>query len=186
MTPKLPDLSYFRDGARRVRRTTLILVTLATLAACADDVVFEDDYPTKDNMADAESGSLFSTIGLTFGGLTGGDRQAENSLAVNADLWRAALDTLSFMPLASADPDGGVIITDWYNDPSQPDERFKANVVISGRTLRADALRVTLFKQVRRDGSWVNAAPTANVGRQLENLVLTRARDFKVARQGAR
>ncbi|MEC8177934.1 MAG: DUF3576 domain-containing protein, partial [Pseudomonadota bacterium] len=62
----------------------------------------------------------------------------------------------------------------------------KVNVVIGGRILRADALRVTLFKQVRRNGAWVNTAPTANVSRQLENLVLTRARDFKVARQGAK
>ena len=186
MIMKLPDFSCFRDGAKRARRTALVLVTVATLGACADDIVFEDDYPTKGNTADAESGSLFETFTLNLGGLTGGTKDAESTLAVNADLWRAALDTLSFMPLASADPNGGVIITDWYNDPSQTGERFKVNVVISGRTLRADALRVSLFKQEHRNGSWVNAEPTANVGRQLENLVLTRARDFKVARQSAK
>ena len=186
MTVKLPDLSCFRDRAKHARRTALVLATVVALSACADDVVFEDDYPTKGNTADAESGSIFETITLNLGGLTGGDKAVENGLAVNADLWRAALDTLSFMPLVSADPNGGVIITDWYNDPSQTGERFKVNVVISGRTLRADALRVTLFKQEHRNGSWVNAEPTANVGRQLENLVLTRARDFKVARQSAK
>ena len=85
--------------------------------------------------------------------------------------------------LASADPNAGVIITDWYND-LPADERFKVNVVIGGRTLRADALRITLFKQAPQR-CWVNTAPTANVSRQLENLVLTRARDFKVARQSA-
>ena len=186
MTMKLPELSYFRDSARRARRTALVLATVATLGACANDFVFEDDYPTKGNTADAESGSLFEAITLNLGGLTGGNKETESGLAVNADLWRAALDTLSFMPLASADPNGGVIITDWFNDPKQTGERFKANVVISGRTLRADALRITLFKQVHRNGAWVNAEPTENVGRQLENLVLTRARDFKVARQSAK
>ena len=186
MTMKLPELSCFRHGAKHARRTALVLATVATLGACADDIVFEDEYPTKGNTADAESGSLFETITLNLGGLTGGGKAAESELAVNADLWRAALDTLSFMPLASADPNGGVIITDWYNDPSQTGERFKVNVVISGRTLRADALRITLFKQVHSNGAWVNAEPTANVGRQLENLVLTRARDFKVARQSAK
>ena len=186
MTVKLPELSYFRDSARRVRRTALMLATVASLGACANDIVFEDDYPNKGNMADAESGSLFEAITLNLGGLTGGNKETESGLAVNADLWRAALDTLSFMPLASADPNGGVIITDWFNDPKQTGERFKANVVISGRTLRADALRITLFKQVHRNGAWVSAEPTANVGRELENLVLSRARDFKVARQSAK
>ena len=186
MTMNLPELSYFRDGARRARRTALVLATVATLCACANDIVFEDDYPTKSNTADAESGSLFEAITLNLGGFGSGNKEAESGLAVNADLWRAALDTLSFMPLASADPNGGVIITDWFNDPKQTGERFKANVVISGRTLRADVLRITLFKQVHRNGAWMNAEPTANVGRQLENLVLSRARDFKVARQSAK
>ncbi|MEC8247213.1 MAG: DUF3576 domain-containing protein, partial [Pseudomonadota bacterium] len=117
MTVKLPDLSCLRDSAKHARRTALVLATVAALSACAGDVVFEDDYPTKGNSADAESGSIFETITLNLGGLTGGDKAVENGLAVNADLWRAALDTLSFMPLASADPNGGVIITDWYNDP---------------------------------------------------------------------
>ena len=186
MTVKLPDLSCFLDRAKHARRTALVLAAVVALSACVDDAVFEDDYPTKGNTADAESGSIFETITLNLGGLTGGDKAVENGLAVNADLWRAALDTLSFMPLASADPNGGVIITDWYNDPSQADERFKVNVVIGGRTLRADALRVNLFKQVRRNGAWMNTEPTANVSRQLENLVLARARDFKVARQSAK
>ena len=186
MIIKLLELFYFRDGTRRARRAALVLTTLAALGACANDVVFEDDYPTKGKTADADSGSFFEAITLNLGGWTGGNEEAESGLAVNADLWRATLDTLSFMPLASADPNGGVIITDWFNDPKQTGERFKANVVISGRALRADALRITLFKQVYRDGAWVNAEPTTNVGRQLENLVLTRARDFKVARQGAK
>lgn len=175
-----------------------------SLSACGGLSV-EADYPENEDIATAESGSVFDFF--RFGGkdtpaptaadndetLAEADAEADNAtpslpqgLGVNADLWRAALDTLSFMPLASADPNGGVIITDWYNDPSQADERFKVNVVIGGRILRADALRVTLFKQVRRNGAWVNTAPTANVSRQLENLVLTRARDFKVARQGAK
>ena len=98
MTVKLPDLSCLRDSAKHARRTALVLATVAALSACADDVVFEDDYPTKGNTADAESGSIFETITLNLGGLTGGDKAVENGLAVNADLWRAALDTLSFMP----------------------------------------------------------------------------------------
>src|ERR1700722_13995350 len=51
-------------------------------------------------------------------------------LGVNAYLWRGALETLAFMPLASADPFGGVIITDWYQPQQSPGERFKATAYI--------------------------------------------------------
>ena len=80
-----------------------------------------------------------------------GDAKAQQGIGVNSYLWRASLDTLSFMPLASADPWGGVIITDWYSDPATPDERFKATVYILDTRLRADALAVTVHKQVRAD-----------------------------------
>lgn len=75
---------------------------------------------------------------------------APGSIGVNGFLWRASLDTLAFMPLASADPYGGVIVTDWYVNPEKSDERFKATVYILDTRLRADGLNVTIFKQVDR------------------------------------
>ena len=99
---------------------------------------------------------------------------------------QASLDTLSFMPLASADPQGGVIITDWYNDPAASDERVKVNLVISGRELRADALRVNLFRENFVGGKWVGTAASSKAARQLENIILTRARDLSVASRSAR
>ena len=58
----------------------------------------------------------------------GADGGAGAGIGVNAYLWRAALETIDFMPLAPADPFGGVIITDWYSPPETPDERFKLHV----------------------------------------------------------
>jgi hypothetical protein len=94
-----------------------------------------------------------------FGGGGGGGGGSEEGIGVNSFLWRASLDTLNFMPLASADPFGGVIITDWYSDPTTPNERFKATVYILDTRLRADALNVSIFRQTqverrldRRDG----------------------------------
>jgi hypothetical protein len=103
-------------------------------------------------------------------------------IGVNAYLWRASLDTLAFMPLSSADPYGGVIITDWYINPEKPDERFKATVYILDTRLRADGLTVTVFKQVKKpDGTWVDA-PTANQTQvDIENSILTRARQLRLA-----
>ena len=84
---------------------------------------------------------------------------APNAIGVNSYLWRATLDTLAFMPLASADPYGGVVITDWYSDPQKPDERFKCTVYILDTRLRGDGLKVTVFKEVSNgQGGWVALA----------------------------
>ncbi len=100
-------------------------------------------------------------------------------LGVNAYLWRASLDTLSFMPLASADPFGGVIITDWYQPPAGAGERFKATAYILGRQLRADGVKVSVFRQVARGGTWVDAPISPVTTSEIENKVLARARELR-------
>jgi len=103
------------------------------------------------------------------------------SMGVNSYLWRASLETLEFMPLLEVDPFGGVIITDWYASPEAPEERFKANVYILDTNLRADALKTSIFKQVRASGGWTDAAVDADTARQIENAILTRARQLYIA-----
>ena len=101
---------------------------------------------------------------------------ARTTIGVNGYLWRATLDTLAFMPLASADPYGGVVITDWYANPEKPDERFKCTVYILDTRLRADGLNVTVFKQVRdASGGWIDAAASDQTAIDIENAILTRA-----------
>jgi hypothetical protein len=106
---------------------------------------------------------------------------AQANIGVNAYLWRASLDTLSFMPLASADPWGGVIITEWYANPQKPDERFKATVYILDTRLRADALSVSVYKQVQVGGQWVDADASAQTQIDIENSILTRARELRLS-----
>jgi len=103
-------------------------------------------------------------------------------IGVNSYLWRATLDTLAFMPLASADPFGGVIITDWYINPEKPDERLKATVYILDTRLRADGLNVTVFKQTKdAAGAWVDASVTGQTDIDIENAILTRARQLRLS-----
>ncbi|MGB0921427.1 MAG: DUF3576 domain-containing protein [Alphaproteobacteria bacterium] len=109
---------------------------------------------------------------------------AATGLGVNAYLWRASLDTVSFMPLQSADPVGGVVITDWYADPQSPRERFKLTVYILDKNLRADGVRVAAFRQARQGGEWLDAAVNPDVAIKLENAILVRARQLKVASGG--
>jgi hypothetical protein len=103
-------------------------------------------------------------------------------IGVNSYLWRATLDILAFMPLSSADPYGGVVITDWYTNPEKQDERFKCTVYILDTRLRADGLNVTVFKQVKdASGAWVDATTADQTSTDIENAILTRARQLRLS-----
>ena len=155
------------------------------LSACGGDVERKDDYET-----DPERRSRYSngSVASEHGGFKlFGDRDdnaaksAQSGIGVNAFLWRASLDTLSFMPIASADPFGGTIITDWYSPPSDPNERMKLNIFILGRELRADGIKVTVFRQSRdQAGNWVDAATNIATAGSVEDSILTRARQMRV------
>jgi hypothetical protein len=155
------------------------------LTGCGNDIKSDPTYPESENLQNRFYGKnnegLFGSNGLLIYGKKD-DQGGGVGIAVNSFLWRASLDTLSFMPLASADPFGGVIITDWYSPPETPDSRFKANVFILDRQLRADGLKVTLFQQ-RRDpsGAWADAEVNRKTATDLEDTILTRARQLRIA-----
>ena len=139
-----------------------------------------------------DNGSILGGERLVFGtgrtgrnGGGGGGDTGGGALGVNAYLWRGALDTLGFMPLASADPFGGVIITDWYTPPASNGERFKATAYILGRELRSDGVRVSIFRQVLQNGQWVDAPVSAVTVGEIENKVLSRARELREQSQAS-
>ncbi len=148
-------------------------------AACSSDDTYQ---PAPDRDAAESRETIFSEGGL--GLALFGDEERTGTggaVAVNAFLWRASLDTIAFMPLASVDPFGGVIITDWYGPPETPNERFKVNIYILSRTLRADGLRVSVFRQTLDSANgWRDAAVGVDVPTEFENAILTRARDLRL------
>ena len=108
---------------------------------------------------------------------------SQRTIGVNSYLWHATLDTLSFMPLASADPFGGVIITEWYSSPQALDERLKVTVYILDRHLRADGIKVAVFRQTKSADGWVDAQVAPDTVTKLTDAILTRARELKLASQ---
>ena len=158
-------------------RTFLLAACAIGLAACGSD----------DTMSAAASNTTTSTGNtgiLSYVWPFGGDDDtADNSpqLGVNGFLWRASLDTLNFMPLASADPVGGVIISDWYAAPDKPDEHMKVTIYILDKRLRADAVKVSVFRQVRGANGWTDAQVNPDTGVKLENAILARARELHLA-----
>jgi len=163
------------------------LAAVSVLAACGGDVnPSQPDRPNDPRTQDETQQGLFGKGGgIDFGSLLGGggtnSTPGQPGLGVNAYLWRASLDTIAFMPIASADPFGGVIITDWYSTPESPNERFKLNVFIVDRVLRADAVRVTVFRQTQNGGQWFDAPVDVKTGPSVENSILTRARQLRIA-----
>lgn len=176
-----PRFPYFLVNKARLFAPALLLV--CALNACSG-LTSEAEYKDKQREETYKNGSLVRDEG-GFSLLGGTDKKTEqNGLGVNGFLWRASLDTISFMPIASADPFGGTIITDWYSSPDTPDERVKLNIFILDRELRADGVKVTVFRQTREGkGDWADAAVNAMTGSQLEDAILTRARQLKLAQR---
>ena len=126
--------------------------------------------------------TVFGGKGITFGddGVSIGGKEQSTGIGVNAYLWRATLDTMSVWPITSADPFGGVVITDWYAPPSTPNERFKMNIYILDRALRADGVRVSVFRQVKNArNNWQDTNVQPSTSTKLENAILMRARQFR-------
>jgi hypothetical protein len=168
-----------RHGILGLTACAAVALTLA-LSGCSSSNNYQSS-PTagQDRDPSATSGGGVFGSGLFAGS---GNREAgDPTVAVNAFLWRASLDTISFMPLTSADPFGGVIISDWYAPQETPDERFKVNVYILGRMLRADGLKISVFRQTRdAQGRWSDAAVGPEVAAEFENAVLTQARELRL------
>jgi len=180
---------------RRSGAVALLAGTLLLGAGCG--LNSEADYPEEvrtkpgeivydsERAAQGED-SVFGSSGLNLLDI-GKAKPGEGGtgIGVNSYLWRASLDTIAFMPLVSADPFGGVIITDWYAPPETPGERYKMSVYILDRQLRADGIRVAVTRQqARRDLGWINAAVAPTTATNLENQILTRARQLRLAATG--
>ena len=169
------------------------LSVMLAVAACSSDAVKPNTTapnfmglgsgsagdPSVNRLGGDDSGTIFGIgkgpkdqgAGSGGGGGTG--------IGVNAFLWRGALDTIAFMPLASADPFGGVIITDWYTPPGTSGERFKATIYILSRDLRSDGVRVNIYRQVLQNGQWMDATVSDTTVGDIENKVLARARHMR-------
>ena len=170
-------MPFVRGSWKRGLSLGAMAVSLAALAACSSG------GGSRTFQTQEEGGGF-----RLFGNRGRAPATAPATIGVNGYLWRASLDTLNFMPLASADPYGGVIITDWYANPEKPDERFKAQVYILDTRLRADGLNVTVYKQTRAStaAGWIDAPTAAETATEIENAILTRARQLRLSNLNGR
>lgn len=176
-----------RPAGARLSVLVGLLIVAGALSACSWGDP-DSRYPTSRTKGQVtpydDTGSIFGEGGISFGGNENVQDPGAGVLGVNSFLWRASLDTIAFMPLVSADPFGGVIITDWYTPPQTPNERFKINVYILGRALRADGVRAAVFRQQQGAAGWIDAPVAPNTATDIENAILTRARQLRIAQFG--
>ncbi|VBB69163.1 FIG00720420: hypothetical protein [invertebrate metagenome] len=177
-----------RQSEKRVRVPEFLVTLVAMLFLFIACAYIETSYPEKIYKnesavfrAPGEEPPKDSGLssGFTLFGSPRKRSQEYIGVGVNSFLWRAALDTTAFMPMSFVDPFGGVIITDWYASPENPQERFKMNIYILSQELRSDGLRVAAFRQILQpDGEWRSASLHADT--EIENAILTRARQLKM------
>ena len=161
-----------------------LVTALLGLSACSGVKTSNADInqPTNQGVPpqqQGDTGALNWVVGKSSSTTSGQATQIQ----VNAYLWRATLDTLSFMPLVSADPFGGVVITDWYSPPATPGERFKVNAYILSKQLTANAIQVSVFHQVQTSTGWADAPADPTMASGLEDRILARAADLQAALQ---
>jgi hypothetical protein len=166
---------------------TCILAVLG-VTACAEGVTLEEPTEYKTDSTDrirAQHGTIHGNEGILMFGTADSSSDGGavyGGIGVNAYLWRASLETIDFMPLSQADPFGGVIITDWYSPPESPGERFKINVYILDTVLRADGVKVAVFRQTNgTDAGWLDAPVDNKTATAIEDNILTRARELRIS-----
>jgi len=163
--------------------TSLFFISSLLLTACSSDSNKQPvSYPKPREELELERmGKLTGEEGITIFGGKRKNKASGEAINVNAYLWRASLDTIYFMPLISADPFGGTILTDWYASSSNANERFKFNIIIVGAELRSDAIKVAVFKQIKnKNGQWIDSSSNDKLAKQMEDQILIKARELKV------
>lgn len=167
---------------RRVLIPLLAVAGLMVVGACSSD--YDRVSPGSTYVQGGPANREANRPSGERGDLTREDQNA--GVNVNRFAWRAALDTVSFMPIRTSDPFGGLIATDWYSPRETPGERLRLNVRIRGTQLAADTVKVTVFREVRSgEGAWETAEVSERTARDLENVILTRARALRIEAQAA-
>ena len=162
-----------------VLKILFILILSYSLHSCANrgDAREFPPEPEKRIKKNLEEGRGFR-ISEAFGNQGGGSGNFE--FASSNELWRASLDTIDFMPLASANYSGGIIITDWYSSGSNMDESIKISIRFLTNEVRSDALDIKVFyKKCGQNESCQISEKKGSLVNELNKKILAKAAIYK-------
>ena len=166
--------------------TFFVLITALFVLNACDSVKTESaaKYPHSragEVVYTGEEESIFGDEGIDLFGNNKEEVNTGNGIGVNKYLWQASLETLSFIPIASADPFGGVVLTDWYVPDAAKNERFKTQVFLKGTDLKASNVKVSVLKQIKKEDTWESAPVAEDTHTKMEDAILTKARTLRIA-----
>ena len=140
-----------------------------------DDVLYSKRQQAQIKSVNAEKGTLLSDL-FNLNKKNKGEAFADSRLTINPFLWKASLEILSStMPIASVDSNSGIIITEWYNLKSKNNERVKISVLVNSSELRADGVKVSIFKQIKNANTWRSSKINPNIIKNLERKIIRQA-----------
>ena len=158
-------------------RLVPVLLILLSLTSCSGIGTSPQSEPGPGSILTGKSEQGLSLKDLT----ASSDNTTGVGMPINALLWRASLDIISTIPLDDVDTFGGTIVTEWYQLNRKSDERIKMTVFVLDRELRSDGIRVVVYVQNRVGINWEDSGTDSQLGKQIEELILTRAREIRAA-----
>ena len=167
---------------KSVRFVSSMLVLCLLIGCSKTGNNIKREYPKSSDQLQEERMGKLTGDGITLFGGKSRRSPGSNGIGVNTYLWRATLDTVYTMPLLSADPFGGTVLTDWYELSGKSNERFKINVLIIGSELRPDAIRVSAFRQIKKGNLWENETVHPALAQEIEEKIIARAREIRFNR----
>lgn len=180
----------FGDLISMIYRPIILFILALLVAACNAQVErnYKDYHPeVGEDLRNSKMQSIITKSDdpiIIYGKKNSSDTGAAGSGFAGTYLWRASLESISFMPLVSSDSNGGAIITDWYADPASPNEQFKFNIFIMSPELQISSIKVNAFKQVRTGGHWVSVNVNKELARNVEDNILKKAIVLRTKAEG--
>ena len=161
-----------------------LLVFIIILSSCSNKSNKEENIGTQEkfepsayerakNFADKNPVTLF--------GKDSKDKNTNFDFSTSNVLWRASLKTLDFIPLATVDYSGGIIITDWYSEGKSMQEQIKIQVRFFSTELRSDSVQVTSYKKICEiNNVCSNISGNENFNKEIKDLIINTARQIKI------
>jgi len=156
----------------------LIIFTISSCQAFKPSKV--DTRKTPINAQEAARKNVEEGKGVSIKGLLGGKNNGSFDFSTSNPLWRASLELIDFMPLATVDYSGGIIITDWYNDGIDVEESIKITLRFLSTEIRSDSVKIIIHrKKCRISENCKIDEIDSNIKFELQRSILAKASQFE-------
>ena len=172
-------LARLNFGKFQLLINTILVVSLIFISGCnytKGDRPLERDRPLQ--AEDKRKKNIKEGRGVSLGKVLDRGRGKTNyEFSTSNPMWRASLETLDFLPLATVDYSGGIIITDWYSENSSKQESIKISLRFLGNDVRSESLKVIVHKKkcTSNQNCIVSLLNSSKIEEELHSVILRKA-----------